>query len=58
MQIMDTDYDNYTLVYNCEDSVKPVLLIGARTTSLDQDIVDKLKDMGNKEFPGVKWLTH
>ena len=33
--IVDTDYDTYSMVYTCEDGVRPVLWILARTPYLD-----------------------
>ena len=52
---MDTDYENYSMVYACEENDMAYLWILSRTPVLDQDILDSLNKQAMERLPNYDW---
>ena len=53
---MDTDYDNYAMVYSADTNRNMAYLyILSRKTTLDKDILDSLNAQAREKLPNYDW---
>ena len=52
---MDTDYENYSLVYSCDPNDMAYLWILSRTPTLEQPVLDSLRAKAKELLPSYDW---
>ena len=54
-QIIDTDYDNYSIVYACHEDDMQYLWLLTRVPNPDQALLDKMRDTALAALPNFDW---
>ena len=54
--VVDTDYENYSLMYHCDErQFQPELWILSRTPTIELDYLNELKDKATELLPNYYW---
>ena len=54
-QIIDTDYDNYTIVYACHEDDMQYLWLMTRVPIPEQSLIDQMKETAKAALPNFVW---
>ena len=54
-QIIDTDYDNYSIIYACHEDDMQYLWLMTRTPTTDQATLEKMRDIALAALPNFDW---